>query len=242
VTGTLNILKDAQPDHPQDFTFTTSFSRPFRLDDDGDASLPRQRLFDLPSGTYIVRETRTQGWISTVTCRSLTGRSAVSTDGTTLTATIVLAADDLVTCEFRNTRVVTDCLVTIKLLEIRYSSLLDDIGSEWEFDFMYALNGTRFRRDEFNLTLEFDKTHTFDPPREVSLVAEGRGGTEVHVFLLAQATELDLIDDVGLDFDSITEMCEPQTVPFSLSVIVRERPGRGAALLTFEFEIVLAVR
>ncbi|MDP9877688.1 putative repeat protein (TIGR01451 family) [Variovorax boronicumulans] len=109
VLGTIVIIKDALPDHPQDFGFTTTggsgLAANFDLDDDPtDATLPNSRTFYVTPGAtvYTVKEaTLPSGWTqSNVSC---TTGGTVSSG----TASITVAAGETVTCTFTNAKTPT---------------------------------------------------------------------------------------------------------------------------------------
>jgi len=99
--GSITIVKDAQPNAPQDFAFTTTGTGlvNFTLDDDADPALSNQRVFaDLSAGTYTVTEAALGGWrLANLTCSA---GGAVNLGQAT--ATITLAAGANVTCTFTN--------------------------------------------------------------------------------------------------------------------------------------------
>jgi hypothetical protein len=101
--GSLRIVKDAIPDHPQDFTFARSPGPSFSLDDDPISPLSNERIFtDLDPRTYTVTETNIPvGWeLTELTCSDPDGGSA--TDVVAATATVDLDPGELVTCTFVN--------------------------------------------------------------------------------------------------------------------------------------------
>ncbi|WP_196230467.1 beta strand repeat-containing protein [Variovorax paradoxus] len=109
VLGTIVIVKDAIPDGPQDFSFTTTggsgLPATFDLDDDPtDATLPNSRTFYVTPGAtvYTVKEAALpSGWTqSSVSCTS---------GGTVAggTASITVAAGQTVTCTFTNAKTPT---------------------------------------------------------------------------------------------------------------------------------------
>ncbi|QOF77549.1 beta strand repeat-containing protein [Variovorax sp. 38R] len=109
VLGTIVIVKDAQPDHAQDFSFTTTggsnLPASFGLDDDPtDATLPNSRTFYVTPGAtvYTVKEAALpSGWTqSNVSCT--TGGSVASG-----TASITVGAGETVTCTFTNAKTPT---------------------------------------------------------------------------------------------------------------------------------------
>ncbi len=105
--GYIKIVKDAQPNDLQPFTFTRNFGANFVLDDDagvvGDIdNLPNNVTFAVIPGTYLVTEIQPNSyWINTaITCDSV----GSSGNTTTHTATIVVAANQTVTCTFVNSK------------------------------------------------------------------------------------------------------------------------------------------
>ncbi len=102
--ATVTIVKDAVPNHAQDFAFTGSFG-PFSLDDDADPTLPDRRTFTTSGtafGTKTVTETAVAGWTLTVVC----SEGTVAGD----TATLTVDPGDVITCTFTNTQ---DATITI---------------------------------------------------------------------------------------------------------------------------------
>lgn len=98
-TGSITIVKDAQPNDPQDFSFVTIGNglSNFTLDDDGDNTntLSNTEIFlDLSAGTYTVAEGAVTGWTQT---------SAICSDGSLVSA-ISLQEGENITCTFTNTR------------------------------------------------------------------------------------------------------------------------------------------
>jgi uncharacterized repeat protein (TIGR01451 family) len=102
--GSITIVKDAQPDSAQDFTFVSAESPllNFNLDDDADATLPNSRTIPgLASGIYTVTESLAPGW-------TLTSIACVDADGGTTTnlllrsAVIDLDPGENITCTFVN--------------------------------------------------------------------------------------------------------------------------------------------
>ena len=102
----ITIVKDAVPNDPQDFAFTTTGSglSGFSLDDDGNATLSNTQTFsNLAPGSYSVDEGTVAGW-------SLTNLVCVDPDsGTTVNlgtgvASIDLDAGENITCTYTNTK------------------------------------------------------------------------------------------------------------------------------------------
>lgn len=95
--GSLTIVKNAEPNGAQDFSFTTTgvgLSN-FSLDDDADGALSNTQVFsNLAAGMYAVSETAVIGWTQT---------SATCDNGSPIDA-ISLEAGGNITCTFVNTR------------------------------------------------------------------------------------------------------------------------------------------
>jgi hypothetical protein len=109
--ATITIEKDAVPDDPQDFSFTTTgtgpaaFTAGFLLDDDpGDNTQPNSRTFTFTAsqlGTKTVTEASVGGWdLTGLSCMG--GGSNTSTAGSV--ATIGLDAGEAVSCKYTNTK------------------------------------------------------------------------------------------------------------------------------------------
>jgi LPXTG-motif cell wall-anchored protein len=108
-TATVTIVKDAQPNGPRNFHFTTDIRHNneeeldnFTLDDDPTSDRPNTEQFDgvLP-GTYWVSEQQEEGWtLGDINC---TG-GQVSKDLATRKVTITVGAGDAVNCTFVNVR------------------------------------------------------------------------------------------------------------------------------------------
>ena len=98
--ATLVVIKDAQPDDPQDFSFTTGGGlspASFQLDDDGNDTnaLAGSRTFTnlTPGSGYSVSEAPQPGWDGTATCSDGSPPSNVTLD-----------VGEVVTCTFTNRR------------------------------------------------------------------------------------------------------------------------------------------
>jgi hypothetical protein len=95
--GRIVVVKDAQPNDPQDFTFTAAGGlspSSFQLDDDSDATLSNTRTFSnvVPQDGYSISETVPGTWLQD---------SATCSDGSPPT-NIDIAAAETVTCTFVN--------------------------------------------------------------------------------------------------------------------------------------------
>ena len=103
-TGSITIIKDAQPEGDQSFAFgaTGSGVSGFSLVDDG--TVANTKTFsDLTPGNYSVMETVPIGWhLSGLVCTG--GGTNTSTSVESATATIGLDQDETVVCTFTNTR------------------------------------------------------------------------------------------------------------------------------------------
>ena len=131
--GSITIIKDAQPNDPKDFGFTTTGSglSDFSLDDDSDATLPRTTTFtDIKPGSYSVTESAVTGWeLTGLTCDGTNGSTGVKS-GTT--ANIDLKAGGSVTCTYTN----------VKAGHIIVKKVTDPSGDDasFEFDSNYGAN------------------------------------------------------------------------------------------------------
>jgi hypothetical protein len=94
--GSITIVKDAVNNHAQDFTFNNNFGNghpaTFKLDDDGNVTLPNTRTFEVLPGTYAVSEDPVAGWQQ---------ESAACSDQSPI-GTIAVAPGENVTCTFVN--------------------------------------------------------------------------------------------------------------------------------------------
>jgi hypothetical protein len=116
-TSAITIIKDAVPNHPRDFAFTTTGGltpATFGLDDDGDAALPDSRMFnDLPAGTYTVTEVLTNSGFSLTSLVCVDPDGGTSTNLSSATATIDLDAGELITCTFTNTAIAPSLTIVL---------------------------------------------------------------------------------------------------------------------------------
>ncbi len=98
--GSITIVKDAAPNSPQDFSFTTTGAglAGFSLDDDSDTTLSNTKTFtNLIPGTFSVTETVTDGWdLSGIVC------SGGGTQVSGATVSITLAPGANVLCTYTN--------------------------------------------------------------------------------------------------------------------------------------------
>jgi hypothetical protein len=106
--GSITIIKDAVPDDPQPFGYTTTGTglSPFTLVDNGDPTTARRTFTNLVPGAYSVTETLpVTGWdLTGLRCTSTNGSSTLGTTLATGLATIGLGAGDSVTCTYTNTK------------------------------------------------------------------------------------------------------------------------------------------
>lgn len=98
VLGSITIIKDADPDDPQDFGFTSTELGNFDLDDDSDPTLSNSAHFsELTAGTYTITENAVNGWgLLEISCPKAT----VTIVGSAVT--IELGEGEDVTCTFEN--------------------------------------------------------------------------------------------------------------------------------------------
>jgi plastocyanin len=138
--ATVSIVKDANPNGPQDFDFTGSFGA-FRLDDDADATLPGSRTFTVSGaglGLNTITETPTTGWqLTDISCSEGSDAGA--------TASITVDPGDEITCTFTNEK---DATLTI----------VKDANPNGFQDFGFSVTGTGF--SNFSLDDDGDETNT----------------------------------------------------------------------------------
>ncbi len=130
--GSITVVKDAQPDHEQDFGYVLNPGfEEFVLDDDADALLSNMQTFsDLPAGEYTVTEGLVSGWeLESVICTS-NQRSFLPT--TEPIRTIDLQPGEHVGCTFTN--VAKNSSLTV----------IKDAVPDSAQDFGYAMNGAGF--------------------------------------------------------------------------------------------------
>ena len=106
--GKVTIVKDAQPNGPRNFQFTTDMRHVneqdldnFSLDDDPSSARPNTEVFEgVEPGTYYVVEHPTEGWtLDTITC---TGGGNVDVANRRVDLTVEDGSD--ITCTFVNLR------------------------------------------------------------------------------------------------------------------------------------------
>ena len=106
-TGTIKIVLNAVPNSSQDFAFSGETGS-FILDDDNNNAHPRSRTVTLSPGTYDV----TQGAVSRWSLTGLSCNTGETTNISTRTATIDLAAGENVICTFTDTRRLPDAKIS----------------------------------------------------------------------------------------------------------------------------------
>ena len=152
--GSIRIVKDAQPDGPQDFAFTYALpgfgSGQFLLDDDGDATLPNSAQFSVRDGSgYSVAETTAPGWEqSSATCNDGSPISNISVD-----------PGEFVTCTFVNQQV--------RKLRVRQQTQPDDPQ-----DFSFSASGAGVPP---NFQLDDDGNDSNELPSTVEFSGLGPG-------------------------------------------------------------------
>jgi len=101
--GKVTVVKDAVPNDPQDFDFTTDLGPSFTLDDDADGTLSNTKIFsNVDAGTYYVTETVPSGW--DLTSISFAGDTDGGSSSAGSTATIDLDPGEQITVIFTNAR------------------------------------------------------------------------------------------------------------------------------------------
>lgn len=106
-TGRITIVKDATPNDPQDFQFSSSSSiiSPFTLDDDSTLlPAPNSKHFVVPVGNFTFTESTVSGW-SLVGIGCTGGFSNVNLAGRSVS--VQLAAGQNITCTFTNKKKTT---------------------------------------------------------------------------------------------------------------------------------------
>jgi hypothetical protein len=137
--GSITVVKDALPNDPQDFGFSTTNLSPatFSLDDDADGTLSNTRTFTgLLPGTYTVTEEAVSGW--QLTDLECVGGGPDTTDSGR-TATIGLDPGEDVVCTFENTQ---EGSITIVL------DVVPDDPQDFTFSTMGGLSPANFTLDD----------------------------------------------------------------------------------------------
>ena len=136
--GTITVVKNAVPDNPQDFSFTTDLGPSFILDDDADATYSNTKVFnDVDAGSYYVTETVPLWW--DLTSITFAGDTDSGSSSAGSTATIDLDLGEQITVTFTNT----------KRGKIIVDKVTDPSGSSQSFDFL--VTGPSYI-DSFSLT------------------------------------------------------------------------------------------
>ncbi len=119
--ASITIVKDAQPNDPQDFSFSTTGGltpSTFSLDDDNNPTLSNTQVFNgiISFGTYTVTEGLVTNWnLSALDCTvdvAGVGGTKATGDVATRTATISLTEGAEVTCKFTNTQLAASIQIT----------------------------------------------------------------------------------------------------------------------------------
>jgi plastocyanin len=152
--GEIVVVKDAQPNGPQDFDFTAGGGlspSSFQLDDDADGTLSNARTFSnvVPGSGYTVSETLPTGWEQT---------GATCDDGSPL-SNIDVSAGETVTCTFTNQP--SGTIVVVK------DSLPDD-PQDFDFTAGGGLSPSSFQLDD-------DSDGTLSNSRTIDSILPGSG-------------------------------------------------------------------
>ena len=146
----VTIIKDADPNGAQDFSFTTTLGAPFSLDDDGDNTLSNQQVFSgiAGFGAASVTEGVLAGWTLTdITCNAAANLSRAGQ-----VANITVDPGDDITCTFVNKK---DAKVTI----VKEADPAD--GTDFEVTTTLG-DGSNFKLDDGgDATLSDSKTFTY---------------------------------------------------------------------------------
>ncbi len=105
-TGSITIVKDAQPNSSQSFSYTTTGNglSNFSLVDDGINNTYYTTFSNLTSGNYSITESPTTGWsLTNLSCLDNNSSQSVGSI-TSSTASLSLTAGQNVTCTYTNTR------------------------------------------------------------------------------------------------------------------------------------------
>ncbi len=153
--ATVQVIKDAQPNDAQDFTFTGTGSgipSSFDLDDDADATLSNTRTFTITTfGSKSISETPTSGWSLTATsCQN--GNGAPQSN-----ATIDVQPGDAWTCTFTNKK---DATVRV----------IKDAQPNDGQDFAFTTTGLGA-----GFSLDDDADGTLSATKDITVTADGLG-------------------------------------------------------------------
>ena len=168
-TGTIVVVKDAQPDDGQDFSFTAGGGlspTSFVLDDDADSGLSNQQSFTVAPGSgFSVAEQATSGWtLSSATC----------SDGSPV-SNISVSANETVTCTFVNTPPVNGTVSGFKLNDLNNDNTVDSgeprVPGWWVHAYVDADDDDSLDADEIGsaVSAQTDATGTYSlslPPGE----------------------------------------------------------------------------
>ncbi|MCB1810171.1 MAG: DUF11 domain-containing protein [Candidatus Competibacteraceae bacterium] len=105
-TGSLTLVKEADPEDGTDFAFTSDIpdGSTFSLDDEPSQSdvINQSITFaDLPVGTYAITETLPSDWaLDSTSCTGASGSTSLSGE----TLTVPVGAGEVITCTFNNTK------------------------------------------------------------------------------------------------------------------------------------------
>ena len=150
--GNVTIIKDADPNHAQDFSFTGTCFAGFSLDDDADGTLSNTKTGNIAvSSCTVIESAPPSGWsLTSISCSDPDSGTAVNVG--TRTATIDVDAGETIVCTFTNTGIGT--------ISITKDAVPNDAQ-----DFAYS--GTCFAAfsldDDADGTLSNNKTATHTP-------------------------------------------------------------------------------
>src|SRR2546425_75765 len=145
--ASITVVKDAQPNDPQDFSFTAGGGlspSSFALDDDSDPTLSNSQTFTdvQPGSGYSVAETVPDGWDQT---------SATCTDGSPVT-NITMSPGEAITCTFTNQK--RGKIVVVK-------DAIPDDPQDFDFTAGGGLSPSSFQLDD-DSDPTLSNTQTFD--------------------------------------------------------------------------------
>src|SRR5688572_11881953 len=149
-TGTIVIVKDAQPNDPQDFKFFGGDLQvaPFFLDDDNDPTLSNQITFtNVDPGLHFVQEDQDPaGWdLTDITCDDPDNGSFIFFNNRE--AVIEVDANETITCTFTNTKQGQPTTGTIVIVKDAVPNDAQD------FEFVNDVLGQFFLDDDSDPTL-----------------------------------------------------------------------------------------